>query len=490
MSTKPNILIIQADQHRYDCLGAYGNSDIQTPHLDALANDAVRYDNSFCPYPVCTPSRYSFLTGLYVRQHLGGSNHCTIPAGLSTFPRILRNAGYTTKAVGKMHLTPTYLDVGFQTMQLAEQNGAGRYDDDYHRWLQAADKTNCIDLMDQEHEYRQYAPKKYWDTVGAMESDLDEAHHSTSWIAARALETLDTWDNSGHLLMTSFIKPHHPFDPPAPWSNLYDPAALSMLSGYTEKPLALDLSYSDGYFPYTQMTETKIRYAMAYYYATISHIDYHVGRIITSLKAKGLYDNTIIIYNSDHGEYMGYHHLLLKGNYMYEPLIKVPLIIKYPGQDRAGTASQDLISTIDIAPTLLHLTGCAVAPTMQGLDLTQQAASRQLIFAESGRGNAYMVRSHTHKLLLCRNTKQSQFFDLINDPYELNNRYNIPACQDQIQQFKDALSDWALFDFPYPVHLDANAPTIKGKNIPSDTKNQRTARKAYFQQKMANSPSP
>ena len=82
-SNRPNILIIQADQHRADCIGAYGNTDIQTPHIDALAADGVRYDNSFCPYPVCTPSRYSFLSGLYVRQHLGGSNRATLPAGLT-----------------------------------------------------------------------------------------------------------------------------------------------------------------------------------------------------------------------------------------------------------------------------------------------------------------------------------------------------------------------------------------------------------------------
>lgn len=127
MGDQPNILIVQADQHRMDCIGAYGNDEIQTPHLDALAGDGVRYDNSFCPFPVCTPSRYSFLAGLYVRQHLGGSNHCTLPQGLPTFPKVLKGAGYRTKAVGKMHFTPTYADVGFEEMLLAEQNGPGRY---------------------------------------------------------------------------------------------------------------------------------------------------------------------------------------------------------------------------------------------------------------------------------------------------------------------------------------------------------------------------
>ena len=341
----PNILIIQADQHRADCIGAYGNSDIQTPHIDALAADGVRYANSFCPYPVCTPSRYCFLSGLYVRQHLGGSNHCTLPAGLSTFPQILRAAGYRTKAVGKMHLTPTYADVGFDELILAEQNGVGRYDDDYHRWLRERGQGHFVDLLDQEHEYRDHAPAEYWQHVGALESNLDEEHHSTTWIAEQALDEVQTWQGGGHLLMASFIKPHHPFDPPAPWSRMYDPEALHLLPGYTPEPLPQDLIFSKGYFPSHEMTETKIRRAMAYYYATISQIDHHVGRMTSLLKAKGLYDDTLILYNSDHGDYMGYHHLLLKGNHMYEPLIRVPLILKYPGQLQAGSVCDALVNT-------------------------------------------------------------------------------------------------------------------------------------------------
>jgi arylsulfatase A-like enzyme len=128
----PNILILHADQHRYDCLGAYGNPNVQTPSIDALAADGIRFENSFCPFPVCTPSRYSLLSSQYVRQHLGWTNHCTVPPGIPTFPRLLRDAGYRTKAVGKMHFTPTYLDVGFEEMLLAEQDGPGRFDDDYH----------------------------------------------------------------------------------------------------------------------------------------------------------------------------------------------------------------------------------------------------------------------------------------------------------------------------------------------------------------------
>lgn len=484
MSNQPNILIIQADEHRADCLGAYGNPDIKTPNIDSLATDGVRYDNSFCPYPVCTPSRHSFLTSLYARQHLGASNHCTIPQGLPTFPRVLQAAGYKTKAVGKMHLTPTYADVGFDELILAEQNGKGRYDDDYHRWLRDEGLYDKIDLMDQEREYRQNAPQEYWDAVGAMVSDLDEEHHSTTWIANQAMEELETWNSGGHLLMTSFIKPHHPFDPPAPWHKMYDPNTIELLPGYTGIPLERDLNYSSGFFPYTEMTEQKIRLATALYYATISQIDHHVGRMIQHLKKIGQYDNTLILYNSDHGDYMGYHHLLLKGNYMYDPVIKVPLIIKYPNQANAGTVSTDLVNTIDVGPTLLNIANCETPNTMIGSDLRTGVQNREYMFAEMGRGREYMVRSHTHKLLWCKNADQSQFFDLQEDPFELENRINDTKSQAQISDMKNALVQWILFDAPSCVHLDENAPTINQPNVPKHDTGHREELYTYFNKRM------
>ena len=306
---RPNVLIIHTDQHRMDTLGAYGNKDVRTPNIDALAADGVTYRNSFCRYPVCTPSRYSLLTGLYVHQHLGWNNRSTLPSGLATLPRILKQAGYHTKAVGKMHFTPTYLDVGFEEMELAEQDGPGRYDDDYHRYLQSNGLADRLDLIDQVLEFRKDAPREYWESFGAVESDLPEEHHSTTWIGDRAAEAMGRWSaERPNLLMVGFIKPHHPMDPPAPWSRMYDPKALSLLDGWTESPLPGDLAFQKGYFDYTQLTQERLSRAMAMYYATVSQIDHHVGRMIDLLKQRRLYDDTLIVFTSDHGDYLGFHH--------------------------------------------------------------------------------------------------------------------------------------------------------------------------------------
>ena len=473
-----NVLVIQADQHRWDCLGTNGNPDVLTPHIDALVSDSggISYTEAFCPYPVCTPSRYSFLASLYVHQHLGRSNKATLPVALPTFPRVMRDHGWRTQSVGKMHFTPTYLDVGYDEMELSEQNGAGRLDDDYHRWLRAEGQHDAIDLIDQEQEYRSAASQEYWDTVGAIESNLAEEHHSTTWIADRALSALEQWDAAGppSLLHCSFIKPHHPFDPPAPWSAMYEPDALTLLPGWLpEGPLDIDMDLSAGFFPHRELTEQKLRKAMSYYYATISQIDHHVGRMIALLKAKGLFERTMIVYTSDHGEFLGFHHMLLKGNHMYDPLIKVPLIIKYPGagttqrRRRNDSSADEMVNLIDVGPTILQEAGLQADSRMEGVpigadNLDPAGGGEKMIYAEAGHG--YMARSATHKLLLCRRESLSQFFDLITDPLEAHNLYSDPASAGLVAEYKARLMQWTLFDSPARPFVDEGAEIIGASN--------------------------
>ena len=465
---RPNILFILVDQHRGDCLPAYGNPDLRTPCLDALGEDGVIYDRAYCVYPVCTPSRYSLLSGLHVHQHLGWSNHCTLPPGLPTWPRLLRDQGYRTGAIGKMHFTPTYLDVGFDQMCLAEQNGPGRYEDDYHRWLHDQGLVDATDLIDQEWEYRQHAGAEYWDTCGAQRSNLDEAHHSTTWIGDRAIETLQTWEAGGsQAMMVSFIKPHHPFDPPAPWDSMYDPARIQLPAGWTDTVDPDDLSYQAGYFPHEELTPERVRRATAYYYATLSQIDHHVGRCVDVLKQRGLYDDTLIIYHSDHGDYLGYRHLLLKGNRMYEPLMRVPLILKWPQQLQAGTRCGELVCGVDLAPTLVSAAGGDIPDSWPGIDLAS-GETRQVVFAEVDRGREYMVRGERYKLLLCRDRSQSRLFDLTLDPHERANLFDQSEHAQAQAEMETALWQWLAFETPTPVHLDEHAPVLDGTNVPTD----------------------
>ncbi len=481
---KPNILIIHGDQHRMECLGAYGNNEIRTPHIDGIAEDGVVFEQSFCPFPVCTPSRYSLLSGLYVHQHRGWDNHCTLPPGTPTFPSILRASGYRTKAVGKMHFTPTYLDVGFDEMELSEQDGPGRLDDDYHRELRAEGLIDAVDLMDQVQQYRKQAPPEYWATFGALLSDLPDAWHSTQWIGDRAVAALEGWTGGGNLLMAGFVKPHHPFDPPRDMAHAYEPGKLTLLPGWTPECFAHDLELHQGYFPHKDLTEAHIKRATAYYYATIEHMDLQVGRMLEVLRRKGLYEKTLIIYTSDHGEYMGYHHLLLKGNYLYDPLARVPLIIKAPGAPSPGRRKA-LVNNVDVTTTIIRAAGCEPAEAMSGRDLLSGFPEVPYVFSEARNGRQAMARSATGKLLLGDGAGISHFYDLERDPLEQVNRFESPACREEIDAMRQAILTWRPFENLPGTFLDENAPIINRPNVPDRHDDHRREMQEYFQSKMS-----
>jgi arylsulfatase len=481
---KPNILIIHADQLRYDCLGLTGNKDIKTPNIDAIASDGVIYQNCFTSYPVSTPSRYSLLSGLYVHEHQGWTNHCTLNPEIETFPDLLKKSGYKTKAVGKCHFTPTYLDVGFNELILSEQDGPGRLDDDYHRDLMKNGLIDRNDLEDQVSDYRKNAGKEYWESFGAIPSNLPDTFYSTIWIANNALKTINNWSGSGNLLMVGFIKPHHPFDPSPLWKDTYDPEKLTLLPGWSENETPFDLKNGKGYFQNDLLTEAKLRKVLAYYYAAISQIDYEVGEMIKLLREKGLYDNTMIIFTSDHGEHMGYHHQLLKGGHMFESIMKIPLIIKFPQNIKNGTTNRELVSNIDLAPTILLQAGIKPSERMSGFDLFQNKIGRKMIFAHSNMGNITMARSKTRKLIYNPDGR-SLFFDLVNDPLEYKDLYNMPDYQAEINQFKESIVKWqGKGKVDVNVYLDENAPRINQSNVPSLTDNHREIMSRYFENMM------
>lgn len=477
---RPNILLIHADQLRFDCLGCEGNPDVRTPNIDALAADSVRYTTSWCPYPVCTPSRYSLLSGQYVHEHCGITNHSTPRPGTPFFPAILREAGYRTAAVGKMHFTPTYLDVGFSRMELSEQHGVGRWDDDYHRYLRDIDLIDLNDMEDQVQEYRDRARPAYWETRGCLPSNLDEAHYPTTWIADRAIGHMNGWQAGGGLLMVGFIKPHHPCDPPAPWHTMYDPQAIGMLPGWTEECLPHDNTCHRGFFENATYTEPQVRLANAYYYGLVSLVDHHVGRLISLLKSKGLYDNTLIVFTSDHGDYRGHHHMVGKLGYPYETLMRVPLFIKYPGGANGGTRNDALVNNIDVAPTLLNQAGCAVPPEMRGCDLTAAGSGHEILFGEFSSRRLLAARDRRWKLIKSRSDLPSLLFDLEQDPWELNNLFERPEHRAVSDRLSAAIDGW--HDPAAVNYLDEDAPVIRRSNVPDRYNDHRKTIETWYRE--------
>ncbi|MCC6154286.1 MAG: sulfatase-like hydrolase/transferase, partial [Candidatus Hydrogenedentes bacterium] len=371
-------------------------------------------------------------------------------------------------------------DVGFQRMFLAEQDGDGRWDDDYHRELMQRELIDINDLEDQRREYRAHARKAYWETFGALPTNLPKDMHSTEWIGRKSLEVLKEWGVGGNLLVTSFIKPHHPFDAVQGDAEGYDSTELSLLPGYTEQCFDHDLALNTGYFPNKDLTETRLRRVMAYYYATIEQIDRQVGAMMDVLKSKDLYDDALIVYVSDHGEYMGQHHMLLKGNYMYDSLARVPLIIKYPHRHRVGETLTGLVSLVDLAPTIVRSAGCEPGAAMEGLDLAHDKKGREIVYAESGRGDQVMARTKTHKLMVSTKPKCEQLYDLALDPEELRNVYEEPRYMEVVRVLREKLSAWqGTAPVPEP-HLDMDAAQIAQANVPPKDLSQRRGVSEYY----------
>ncbi len=450
-----NILLIHADEHRADCLG-FCNKELKTPNIDSLAKDGETYTNHYCTFPVCTPSRYSLLTGKYSHEHLGFSNHCTPLPSIKSFVSVLKENKYRTKAIGKMHFTPTYLDMGFEEMILAEQDGPGRFEDDYHSYLAENQLIDDIDITDQRQEYRKNASEEYFKSFGAKESDLPLEHHSTTYIKNHALEEISTWENGeNHFLMLGFIKPHHPFDPPYPYSTMYDPDALTLLDGYLDEVPKADYDRSHGYFDNADLDEKTLRKIMSLYYGTITQIDDSIGEIIRLMKQKGIYDDALIVYTSDHGDYMGFHHMMLKGNHLYDPLVKIPLIMKYPRSEHTGIV-KTLSSNIDVADAVLSVAGI---PS----DFPKGIRGRQMVIAEDKCDglNEYMVRSERFKLNVLGDLSNTRFYDLENDPFELNDLSADPQYAEEILNHKLFLSNEILFHSMPPLSLDENGKAVK-----------------------------
>lgn len=454
---RPNILLITADQMRYDCYGAAAHPVVRTPHLDALVARGVRFTNAYTPFPLCVPARLSILSGQYPHAHGVMGNRGMIPPSQPTLASLLCEAGYRTGAIGKMHFWPPYNPFGFEHMQLAEQEGPAWKIDDYHSvYLAERGLVDEWDRWDQQRPYRNQAPKEYWDTFGARASTLPEEHYHTTWIANRTVDFINAPDDRPFLAWTSFIKPHHPFDPPRPWDAMYDIAGIPPREDQglaLSKPLMTNGGRRDPrqvFFNLAELSQEAYQRVAAYYYATISHIDHHVGRIMDALAASGKLQNTIVLFTSDHGDYMGQYGLILKQpNLPYDALAKVPFIMAGPGC-QAGVTVDSLVSLVDILPTATALAGARTPTHVQGRSLepllcapaSSSASWRDAVFSETM--NVKAVRTREYKYLYNHRSGIDELYRIEDDPSEVEN-LSLNSAYDGVRAgMRERLLGWYL----------------------------------------------
>lgn len=344
---RPNLILLMTDQHRADCLGAGGNRVIITPNLDRLAREGALFRAAYSSVPSCTPARATLLTGLSPWHH-GMLGYGRIPSRYPReMPRLLKDAGYYTIGIGKMHYGGQAFPHGFQRLILDEQAMPGAQSpDDYRPWFRRVAPGMSPD-----------ATGISWNSHRAAPYALPEHLHPTRWTADEAIKFLETYKRSEpFFLKVSFVRPHSPYDPPKRWWDRYAKANLppAAAGDWDErhaqrgKPFVEDLWQGD-------LGPEKVRVARQGYYASVSFVDEQIGRILDTLSKRGLLEKTFILMTADHGDMTGDHYLWRK-TYGYEPSARIPMIVRWPEglvKARRGQVLSQPVELRDVLPTLL-----------------------------------------------------------------------------------------------------------------------------------------
>ena len=460
----PNILFITCDQLRKDALGCYGNPVIQTPNIDRLAENGVRFDRVFTAYPVCAPNRASLATGRYPSIHGLRYNGIFLPEDELTLMEVLRRRGYATYGAGKMHFGPQWRFPpdggplkdprpewavspqpepwempwhGFEQVQLTEDHRVGPYADylarhGYDTWADPHSFT-----------YPQHI---------CVRSVYPEEHHQTTWIGDRSIEFLESHAREQpFFLWTSFVHPHHPFNPPAPYDTLYDPAAMPLPLWDSSEVAGWPQAYHDKHFRTEgsheaigmhKVSDAEWQRVKAFYYGMISLIDKQVGRILETLARREMLDNTIIVFTSDHGEMLGDHHLVFKGT-TYDAVTNVPLIVARPGETAAGALRTTLANSIDLMPTLLELVDAGIPAGVQGMSLVPALRDpgvqlREATLIENA-GARRSVRTADALLTWHGAGRRGELYDLHADPDCFRNLWDAPEAAALQRRMLDTL---------------------------------------------------
>ncbi|MFY0612720.1 MAG: sulfatase-like hydrolase/transferase [Hyphomicrobiaceae bacterium] len=490
MAQQPNFLFFITDQQRADWLGCYGHPVLRTPHIDAIAAGGTRFDNFHVASPVCMPNRASLMTGRFPSVHGLRYNGCTLPLSANTFVDVLAAGGYHTAAIGKSHLQP-FSDIpadradtlrhgpiaeawkadpgNYAQEEPGRYTGEGRYEFDvpyygyqhvdmvtqhgdrcgghYQQWFREQ-ASNWQELQDRSNQL----PHNY-SCPQAFRTPIPEELYPTAFVADRAMNYLRSRQETDQpfFAFVSFPDPHHPFNPPGKYWDMYAPDDFDVPLPYAahQNPTPpmqwMHQNWRDGKgqrSPQTAMVlgDQEVREAMALTAGMIACVDDAIGNIMDCLHDTGQFDNTVVCFNSDHGDYLGDFNMLLKGSMLFRSITRVPFIWSDPA-DREARVSNALASTVDIGQTVLERAGLAPYFGVQGQSLLTNingaSGARDELLIEYNDGMARLgfdepprVRAlvtNMWRYTVYAGHQWGELYDLDSDPNETNNLWNSAA---------------------------------------------------------------
>jgi len=420
MPERPNVLLVQADQHRYDCVGASGHPLVETPTLDGLAADGARFSRAYTPIPICSPERASLLTGRWPCEHdvlnlVGQPGGGTLDTDAETFATLASRAGYDTRYVGRWHL--------------GRSDAGGPENHGFDGWIPPGRYA----------EWRARAGLPERPTPGEVGwhggvDPVDPDESRLAWGADRTIEQLEALaDAEPFLLRWDTFEPHLPNVVPEPYASMYDPDDVEPWPGFDD-----DLS-DKPWIQRQQLRTWRLEGAdwadwaptVARYLGEISLLDAQFGRVLDALDRLGLAEDTVVIYTADHGDMCGSHGMIDKHYVMYEDVTRVPLFVRWPGVAEPGTVVDSFVThALDVAATISEAATGTVpdgtgGESLRGL-LTGEREGREDIYvtyygSQMGLYTQRMVRDDRHKYVW-NATAPDELYDLERDPGETTNR--------------------------------------------------------------------
>ncbi len=427
MMKKPPIILITTDQHRFDALGCNGNTQIRTPHIDALACDGVNFTNAIVQNTVCIPSRACLQTGRYTHQH--GVTYMEqeidttpgLPPWEKTFMEHMQDNGYCTAATGKIHMYPEkgfhYHDLtggkGMRwTQSTGQPIGPAPLGPNYAAWLEKKRPGAYEEI------YKARRAQPDYKRAGLLENPLSNDEYVETWIAERSMDIIREHADEPFFLWCGFCGPHDPWDPPEPYRSMYHPEDMTLPDEYP------------GWKSWRERwDEATLRKMRAYYWGMVTCIDDHIGNIIAQLKQLTIYDDALIIFTTDHGEFMGERARTGKGLF-YESIIRVPFIVKPPRPlGKALGTIPDVVENFRLAPTILDYAGVVppasmTATTLRGAVETGTAGDMPAFsefVSHDKKTIGKCVRTRAHKYIVWQPDGREEMYGLVNDPMEKEN---------------------------------------------------------------------